>query len=73
VKSSGRLSSQDKWSAPTRLGSVLHGERGLAQETLEIVISGHKNLAEAEIVFRREIATLVEIDSDTLLAGASNR
>jgi len=72
LKSSERPRSQDKWSQFTRLRSVLLGERGLAQQTLEIVISGSRNQADAETAFRREIATLIEIGSDTLVA-ASNR
>jgi hypothetical protein len=45
----------------------------LAQQTLEIVISGYENQAEAETVFRREIANLIKIGSDNLVATASHR
>jgi exosortase len=68
-----RPRSQDKWSQLTRLRSVLLGERGLAQQTLEVVISGYENQAEAETAFRREMATLIEIGSDNLVAAASHR
>jgi hypothetical protein len=57
----------------TGLRSVLLGERSLAQQTLEIVISGYENQAEAETAFRREIATLLEIGSDNLVAAVSHR
>ena len=42
LKRSERPRSQDKWSQLTRLRSVVLGERGLAQQTLEIVISGYE-------------------------------
>jgi exosortase len=73
LKSSESLRSQDNWSQLTRLRSVLLGERGLAQQTLEIVISGYKNQAEAETALRREIATLIETGSHDLIAAASRR
>lgn len=73
LKSSESPRSQDNWSQLTRLRSVLLGERGLAQQTLEIVISGYKNQAEAETAFRREVAKLIETGSDHLLAAASKR
>ena len=72
LKSSERPRGQDKWSQFTRLRAVLRGERSLAQQTLEVVISGYRNQAEAEAAFRREIATLIETSSETLVA-ASNR
>lgn len=46
-KSSERSRGQDRWGQLTRLRSVLLGERGLVQQTLEIVISGYKNQAES--------------------------
>ncbi len=73
LKSSARPRSQDKWSQFTRLRSVLVGERGLAQQTLEIVISGFKNQTDAETAFRQEMANLIEIGSDNLVAAASNQ
>jgi exosortase len=73
LKSSERPRDQDKWSQLTRLRSVLLGERGLAQQTLEIVISGYENQAEAESAFRREIATLIEIGSGNPVLAASDR
>ena len=72
LTNSDRPRSQAKWSQLARLRSVLFGERGLAQQTLEIVISGYKNQAEAEVAFRREIATLIEIGAENLVV-ASNR
>jgi exosortase len=72
-KGSERPRTQDKWSQLTRLRSVLLGERGLAQQTLEVVISGYENQAEAELAFRREISTLIETGSDNLVAAASRR
>jgi hypothetical protein len=73
LKSSERPWGQDKWSQLTRLRSVLLGERGLAQQTLEIVISEYENQAEADTAFGREIANLIEIGSDNLFATASHR
>jgi hypothetical protein len=37
------------------------------------MFSGYENQAEAETVFRREIANLIEIGSDNLVATASHR
>jgi hypothetical protein len=45
----------------------------LAQQTSEIVISGYENQAEAETVRRRDIANLIKIGSDNLVATASHR
>ena len=73
LKGLQRPRSPDRWSQLTRLRSVLLGERGLAQQTLEIVISGCGNQAEAETVFRREIVNLIEIGPDNLVAAASHR
>jgi exosortase len=73
LKSLEQPRSQDNWSQLTRLRSVLLGERGLAQQTLEVVISGYENQAEAEIAFRREIPTLIKIGSDNLVAAAPHR
>jgi exosortase len=72
LKSSERPRSLDQWSQFTRLRSVLLGERGLAQQTLEVVISGYETQAEAEAAFRREIPTLIKIGSDNLVATASH-
>ncbi|MBV8101724.1 MAG: exosortase/archaeosortase family protein [Verrucomicrobia bacterium] len=73
LKGLQRPRSPDRWGQLTRLRSVLLGERGLAQQTLEIVISGYENQAEAETAFRREIANLIEIGPDNLVAAASHR
>jgi hypothetical protein len=40
---------------------------------LEIVVSGYESQAEAETAFRAEIATLIEIGSDKLVAAAPHR
>jgi exosortase len=63
---------QDKLSQLTRLRAVLLGERGLAQQTFEIVISGYQSQVEAETVFRREIAAMIEIQPGNRLAPASS-
>jgi exosortase len=73
LKITERPRGQDKWSQLTRLRAVWLGERSLAQQTLEIVISGYESQAEAEMALRREIASLVEIGSDNLLAAVPHR
>jgi exosortase/archaeosortase family protein len=72
LKSLEPIRGQDKWSQLSRLRAVLLGERGLAQQTLEIVISGYQNQAEADAAFRREIATLIEIQPSNLVAAGSS-
>jgi exosortase len=71
LKSSERPRSQDKWSQFTRLRSVLLGERNLAQQTLEIVISGYDSPEQAETAFRREIVTLINPGTREVVAHAS--
>jgi exosortase len=71
LKSSERPRSQDKWSQFTRLRSVLLGERNLAQQTLEIVISGYDSPERAETAFRREIVTLINPETREVVADAS--
>jgi exosortase len=51
---------KDTWSRFSRLRSVLLGQRNLAQQTLEIVISGYDSHQKAEAAFRREIVTLID-------------
>ena len=71
LKSSERPRQQDKWSQFTRLRSVLLGERNLAQQTLEIVISGYNSPEEAQAAFRREIVTLINRETKDVVADAS--
>jgi exosortase len=71
LKSSERPRAQDKWSQFTRLRSVLLGERNLAQQTLEVVISGYDNPEAAEAAFRREIVTLISPGTKGVVADIS--
>jgi hypothetical protein len=73
LKSSERPRSPDKWNQLTRLRSVLLGERGLGQQTLEIVVSGYENQAEAESAFRREMVEFIEVKTNGLVADSSTR
>jgi hypothetical protein len=49
------------------------GKRNLAQQTLEIVISGYDSLEKAEAAFRREIVKLIEVKTNGLVDHASTR
>ena len=71
--SSERPRIEDKWSRLASLRSVLLGQRNLAQQTLEIVISGCATPEKAETAFRREIVTLIEARMNDVVADASNR
>jgi exosortase len=62
----------DNWSQVTRLRSVLVGERGLAQQTLEVILSGYDSSETAETGFRRELANLIETPKSKLVADVSN-
>ena len=73
LKSSERPRIEDKLSRLMRLQSVLLGERYLAQQTLEVVISGYDSSEKAETAFAREIVTLIDTKSNDLVAEASNR
>jgi exosortase len=42
-----------------RLESVLHGERSLAQQVLEVIISGYDTPEKAEAALRREIGAMI--------------
>jgi hypothetical protein len=55
LKSSERPLIKDTWSRLSRLRSAPVGKRNLAQQTLEIVISGYDSPEKAEAAFRREI------------------
>jgi exosortase len=63
----------EKWSQLLRLQSVLEGQRGLAQQTLEIVLSGYDSPEAAEAAFRREITTLIDARPNGLIANVSRR
>jgi exosortase len=71
LKSSERPRPQDKWSQLTRLRSVLSGQRNLAQQSLEIVISGYDTPEQAQTAFRREIVTLINTGTEDVVADAS--
>jgi hypothetical protein len=70
LKSSERPRPQDKWSQLTRLRSVLFGQRNLAQQSLEIVISGYDTPEQAQTAFRREIVTLINTGTEDVIADA---
>jgi exosortase len=71
LNSSERPRPQDRWSQFTRLRSVLLGQRNLAQQTLEIVVSGYDSPEQAETAFRREIVTLIKTGAKVEVADAS--
>jgi exosortase/archaeosortase family protein len=73
LKSSERPRGQDKCSQFTRLRSVLLGERNLAQQTLEVVISGYDRPEEAETAFRHEIVTLIDTRTSDPVGDTSSR
>jgi hypothetical protein len=52
---------------------VLLGQRNLAQQTLEIVISGYDSPEKAEAAFRHEIVKLIEVKTNGLVDHASTR
>jgi hypothetical protein len=64
---------KDTWSRFSRLRSVLLGQRNLAQQTLEIVISGYDSHQKAESAFRREIVTLIDGNGSERPITQSNR
>jgi len=51
----------NEWERLFRLESVLRGERNLAQQVLEVIISGYDTPEKAEAAFRREIGALIEV------------
>ena len=65
--------SGDDWSQVARLRSVLAGERGMAQQTLEIVVTGYESQDQAETAFRQEITTLINIETNKLVVDVSNQ
>jgi exosortase len=73
LKSSQQPWIKDTWSRLSRLRSVVVGERNLAQQTLEIVISGYDNHQKAEAAFRREIVTLIEASGSERQITQRNR
>jgi exosortase len=60
------------WSQLARLKSVLLGERGLAQQTLEIVITGCASPEQAQAALRREITTLIQVRRPGHILADSN-
>jgi exosortase len=73
LKTSERPRIEDQWSRFAKLRSVLLGQRNLAQQTLEIVVSGCDSPEQAESAFRREIVKLIEVKTNGLVADASTR
>jgi hypothetical protein len=73
LKSSERPWIGEEWTRLARLRSVLLGQRNLAQQTLEIVVSGYDTPEKAEIAFRREMVNLIQTGTKVLVADASNR
>jgi hypothetical protein len=73
LKGSERPRGPDKWSRLTRLRSVLLGERGLAQQTLEIVISGCDNQSRRRPHSVERSLKLIEVKTNGLVAYASTR
>jgi hypothetical protein len=65
VKSSDRSGQQDRWIELTRLRSVLLGQRSLGQQSLDVVISGYDSPEQAATAFRREIAKLIEVRTES--------
>jgi hypothetical protein len=51
----------NEWERLFRLESVLRGERNLAQQVLEVIISGYDTPDKAEAAFRREIGAMIEV------------
>jgi len=50
-----------EWERLFRLESVLRGERNLAQQALEVIISGFDTPEKAEAALRREIGALIKV------------
>jgi exosortase len=73
LESSERPRIEYGWTQLARLRSVLLGQRNLAQQTLEIVISGYDSPEKAEAAFHREIVKLIEVKTNGLVAYASTR
>jgi hypothetical protein len=72
VKTSERLRLDDQWNRSAKLRSVLLGQRNLAQQTLEVVVSGYDSPEQAETAFRREIASLIQARKTPLVAATSD-
>jgi exosortase len=72
LKPSIRPRVEDKWSWQARLRSVLLGQRTLAQQTLEVVISGYDSPQQAETAFRREMASLIQTRTNPLVVATSH-
>jgi exosortase len=57
---SKRAGVDNEWERLFRLESVVRGERNLAQQVLEVIISGYDTPEKAEAALRREIGALIE-------------
>lgn len=73
LKSSERPRIEDKWSQLAKLRSVVLGERNLAQQTFEIVISGYDSSEQAEAAFGREIVTLIDTRTSDPVGDTASR
>ena len=72
VKTSERLRLDDQWNRSAKLRSVLLGQRNLAQQTLEVVVSGYDSPEQAETAFRREMASLIQARTNPLVVATSD-
>ena len=72
VKTSERPRLEDQWSRSANLRSALLGQRNLAQQTLEVVITGYDSPEQAETAFRREMASLIQARTNPLVVAASD-
>ena len=72
LNSSERPLLVNKLSRWLRLRSVLLGQRNLAQQTLEVVISGYDSPEQAETAFRREMASLIQARTNPLVVATSD-
>jgi exosortase len=59
-KKSERAGIENEWERLFRLESVLCGERNLAQQVLEVIISGYDTPEKAEAALCREIGAMIE-------------
>jgi hypothetical protein len=71
-KTSERPRIEDQWNRSAKLRSVLLGQRNLAQQTLEVVVSGYDRPEQAETAFRREIASLIQTRTNPLVVATSD-
>jgi exosortase len=72
-RGSAQPRTEDRFGTFARLRSVLLGQRSLAQQTLEIIISGPKSEQQAETAFRGEIVKLIHTGSTELASDIPTR